>query len=218
MYQSAEGCLDGLPCKKQRKLESVGSYMQMKGAKDSPHWLILKQFCAGKNLFIRLTISKKVKSIIYKHLSLQYQPAPSHDLCHLNIFTSKHSLPHAAFLHCSIIHPSVHRLIAYSFRIMISFLAALRTFLPSFLRNFLQTNTLSVCLSFARHSSQNSFLRIKKQTDRKTDRLREAESANAGGRMKDADICYVRAHLRIRSRRDRIIFKLGAQRVHWLFW
>lgn len=51
----------------------------------------------------------------------------------------------------------------HNFRIMISFLAALRTFLPSFLRNFLQTNTLSVCLSFARHSSQNSFLRKEKR-------------------------------------------------------
>lgn len=70
----------------------------------------------------------------------------------------------SAFQHPSIIHPSVHQLPAYNFRIMISFLAALRTFLPSFLRNFLQKNTLSLCLSLARHNSQNSFLQNQNKT------------------------------------------------------
>ena len=87
-------------------------------------------------------------------------------------------------LNSSTIHPSAHTLIAYNFRIMISFLAALRTFLPSFLRNFLQTNTLSVCLSFARHSSQNSFLRNKNKIDRNTDRSREKETVSVTERMK----------------------------------
>lgn len=47
---------------------------------------------------------------------------------------------------------------SYIFRIMISFFAALRTFLPSFFRNFLHTYTLSVSRSLTRHSSQNSLL------------------------------------------------------------
>lgn len=83
-------------------------------------------------------------------------------------------LSFSASHHPSIIHPSVHQLPAYNLRIMISFLAALRTFLPSFLRNFLQKNTLSLCLSLARHNSQNSFLQSQHRTEGEREEIRSA--------------------------------------------
>lgn len=51
----------------------------------------------------------------------------------------------------------------YIFRIIISFLAAFLTFLPSFLWNFLQVYIFKVFLSFARNISQNSSLLKKKK-------------------------------------------------------
>lgn len=56
---------------------------------------------------------------------------------------------------------SFKRLDTHIFKIMISFLAAFLTFLPSFLWNFLQVYILRVFLSFARKISQNSSLRKK---------------------------------------------------------
>ena len=51
----------------------------------------------------------------------------------------------------------------YIFKIIISFLAAFLTFLPSFLWNFLQVYIFKVFLSFARNISQNSSLLKKKK-------------------------------------------------------
>lgn len=57
---------------------------------------------------------------------------------------------------------SIKWLNTYIFKIMISFLAAFLTFLPSFLWNFLQVYILRVFRSFARNISQNSSLRKKR--------------------------------------------------------
>lgn len=51
--------------------------------------------------------------------------------------------------------------ITHIFRMRISFLAAFRTFLPSFFRNFLQVYIFRVFLSFALKISQNSSLEKK---------------------------------------------------------
>lgn len=144
--------------------------MQLKG--DNYLWpfnsLIYKKDCLGVHLWYQ----KQCKVEVWN--TLHYWPGLLHGLCDwkcLCIFKSQIILSFS--LSPSLNHTSICPQTAYNFRIMISFLAALRTFLPSFLRYFLQTNTLSVCRSFARHSSQNSFLRKKRKIERQTDRERQ---------------------------------------------
>lgn len=59
---------------------------------------------------------------------------------------------------CGIYYEEIKKHITYIFKIIISFLAAFRTFLPSFLWNFLQVYIFKVFLSLARNISQNSSL------------------------------------------------------------